>query len=53
VGSAKKRELFRLAFDLWVEPQDWPQLVETRLFARHEAAEVVGFQDMPVLLVKG
>src|SRR6476659_8909089 len=48
--SAEERQLFRLALDLGVKPEQWAKLVEVRFLTADEPAQVVGFEDMPVLL---
>src|SRR4026207_1336859 len=48
----EQRQLLRFALYLRVEPEHGPELIEIRLLAGHQAAQVVGFEDMPVLLVE-
>src|SRR4051794_26303940 len=49
--SAEEGELLALAFDLRVEPEHRCEVVETGLFAAPQPADVVGLEDMPVVLL--
>jgi ParB-like chromosome segregation protein Spo0J len=52
-GSPEERHLLALALDLRVEPEVRGELVEVGGLGRYQAAQVVGLEHVPVVLLEG